>query len=67
MKKAILVVGLCVSGFTFAQNYVNQVLVLNEGYFYLRWIISEPTYITITYSMRVPGISWSVWEPFIVG
>ncbi len=33
MKKAILVVGLCVSGFTFAQNYVNQVLVLNEGYF----------------------------------
>jgi hypothetical protein len=33
MKKAILVVGLCVSGFTFAQNYVNQVIILNEGYY----------------------------------
>ena len=33
MKKAILVVGLCVSGLTFAQNYVNQVIILNEGYY----------------------------------
>jgi hypothetical protein len=33
MKNAILVLGLCVSGFTFAQNYVNQVIILNEGYY----------------------------------
>ena len=43
MKKAILVVGLCVSGFTFAQNYVNQVIILNEGYYdYQTGAILEP-------------------------
>jgi len=43
MKKMLLVIGLGLTTFAQAQNYVNQAIILNEGYFdYTNSVIVEP-------------------------